>query len=136
MRTRVGEVRFFYLGADLEAGLLARCDPWREDQSHLFYDALLPPADLDLDNPAVELAWKARGEEELLLLANHSEAGQDLTVSSDRALRLEDAEGEAALGEGSRVVLRLAPAQVVFARVRLSAGDRGRPTGGRGSSLR
>jgi hypothetical protein len=135
-RARVGKGRLFYLGADLEAGLLARYDPWREDQSHLFYQALLPETEIDVDNPAVELAWKTRGEDELLLLANHSEAWQDVTVSSGRVLRLEDAEGGAALGEGSRAVLRLAPAQVVFARVRPSAGDRGRPTGGRAPSLR
>lgn len=127
-RTRVGKGRFFYLGADVEAGLLARYDPWREDQSHAFYEALLPEAEIDLDNPAVELAHKARGDEELLVLANHSESWQDVTVSSRRALRLEDAETGGTLGEGTQVLLRLSPAQVIFAR--------GRPTGGQAPSLR
>ncbi len=117
VRTRVGKGRFFFLGADLEGGLLARYDPWREDESHLFYAALLPAADVDIDNPAVELAHKARGGEELLVLANHSESWQDVVVSSRRALLLEDAEGGVALGQGRSIPLRLAPAQVVFARV-------------------
>ena len=116
VRTRVGRGCFFYLGADLEAGLLERYDPWRDDQSHLFYEALLPAADVDLDNPAVELAHKARGSEQLLVLANHSEAWQDVIVSAPRALRLENAEDGAALGHGESIPLRLAPAQVVFAR--------------------
>jgi hypothetical protein len=65
----------------------------------------------------LELAHKVRGGEELLLLANHSESWQDVVVSSRRALRLEDAEGGAALGQGRSIPLCLAPAQVVFARV-------------------
>jgi hypothetical protein len=128
VRAPVGKGRFFYLGADVEAGLLARYDPWAGDETHLLYEALLPAADLDLDNPAVELADKARGGEELVLLANHSESWQDVTVTARRPLRLEDAEGGAALGEGTSIALRLAPAQVVFAW--------GRPTGGRESRLR
>jgi hypothetical protein len=153
VRARVGRGRFFYLGADIEAGLLSRYDPWREDESHLFYEALLPAADVDLDNPAVELAHKVRAGEELLLLANHSASWQDVAVSSRRALRLEDAEGGTALGAGHSVPLRLAPAQVVFARVRttdcpqphkarsrsggrLSVAIEGRPTGGLPPSLR
>ena len=127
-RSRVGKGRFFYLGADLEAGLLARYDPWREDRSHLFYEALLPEAEVDLDNPAVELAHKARGDDELLVLANHSESWQDVTVSSRRVLRLEDAETGGTLGEGTQIPLRLSAAQVIFAR--------GRPTGGQAPSLR
>jgi hypothetical protein len=118
VRARVGKGRFFYLAADVEAGLLDRYDPWQEDESHLLYEALLPAADVDLDNPAVELAWKVRGDEELLLLANHSERWQDVVVSSERPLRLEDLEGSALLGRGRTVPLRLSPAQVVFARAR------------------
>jgi hypothetical protein len=118
VRARVGKGRFFYLGADPEAGLLARYDPWGDDRSHLLYEALLPAADVDLDNPAVELAHKVRGEEELLLLANHSEQWQDVVVSSRRTLRLQDVEGAAALGRGRSIPLRLAPAQVILARAR------------------
>ncbi len=117
VRARVGKGRFFYLGADIEAGLLARYDPWEKDQSHLFYEALLPAGDVDLDNPAVELAHKVRGGEELLVLVNHSESWQDVIVTSRRALLLEDAEGGAALGQGGSIPLRLAPARVVFAHV-------------------
>ena len=120
VRARVGRGRFFYLGADVEAGLLARYDPWRGDESHLFYEVLLPAADVDIDNPAVELAHRARGREELLVLVNHSESWQDVAVTSRRPLRLEDAEAAAALGEGRSIPLRLAPAQVVFARIRPS----------------
>jgi hypothetical protein len=76
----------------------------------------------------VELAHKARGDEELLVLANHSESWQDVTVSSRQALRLEDSETGGTLGEGTQVPLRLSPAQVIFAR--------GRPTGGQAPSLR
>jgi hypothetical protein len=133
VRVPVGKGRFFYLGADMEAALLGRYDPWREDESHLLYKVLLPrvsgppgpleglPADLDVDNPNVELAHKVRGGEELLLLANHSESWQDAIVSSGRALRLEDADGGRPLGDGTAVPLRLAPAEVVFVRVRAEA---------------
>ena len=120
VRVRVGKGRFFYLGADVEAGLLARYDPWREDESHLFYEALLPAADVDLDNPAVELVHKARGGEELLVLANHSGSWQDVVASSRRALLLEDAETAKLLGRGRSIPLRLAPAEVVFADARSS----------------
>ena len=120
VRARVGKGRFFYLGADLEAGLLARYDPWRGDESHLFYEALLPAADVDLDNPAVELVHKARGGEELLVLANHSGSWQDVVASSRRALLLEDAETAKLLGRGRSIPLRLAPAEVVFAHARNS----------------
>jgi hypothetical protein len=116
VRARVGKGRFFYLGADPEAGLLARNDPWAEDSSHLLYQALLPAADVDVDNPAIELAHKARGDEELLMLANHSERWQDVIVSSRRALRLESVDAAALLGQGRSIRLRLAPAEVVFAR--------------------
>jgi Cellulase (glycosyl hydrolase family 5) len=116
VRARVGRGRFFYLGADLEAGLLARYDPWTGDQSHLLYEALLPAAEVDVDNPAVELAHKVRGDEELLVLVNHSEQWQDVVVSSGRPLRLEDVESAVTLGQGRSVSLRLAPAQVTFAR--------------------
>ena len=44
----------------------------------------------------VELDHKARGGEDLLVLADHSESWQDVVVSSRRALLLEDAEGGAA----------------------------------------
>jgi hypothetical protein len=118
VRARVGKGRFFYLGADLEAGLLARYDPWARDQSHLLYEALLPAAEVDVDNPAVELAHKVRGDAEVLMLANHSERWQDVVVSSGRPRRLEDFESAATLGQGRSIPLRLAPGQVVFARAR------------------
>jgi hypothetical protein len=116
VRAPVGRGSFFYLGADVEAGLLLQYDPWAGDETHLLYEALLPAADVDIDNPAVELAHKARGGEELLLLANHSESWQDVTLSAQRPLRLEDLETGGTLGEGTQVSLRLSPAQVVFAR--------------------
>jgi hypothetical protein len=118
VRARVGRGRFFYLGADLEATLLTRYDPWPRDESHLFYQALLPAADVDVDNPAVELVHKARGTEELLLLVNRSESWQDAIVSSQGPARLEDREGGALLGEGQAIALRLAPAQVLLARMK------------------
>jgi hypothetical protein len=46
------------------------------------------------------------------------ESWQDVIVTSRRALLLADAEGGAALGQGLSIPLRLAPAQVVFARAR------------------
>jgi hypothetical protein len=117
VRARVGRGRFFYLGADLEATLLTRYDPWPRDESHLVYQALLPAADVDVDNPAVELVHKARGAEELLLLINRSESWQDATVSSRRPARLEDRETGAFLGQGQTIALRLAPAQVLVGRL-------------------
>jgi hypothetical protein len=117
VRAPVGRGRFFYLGADVEAGLLAQYDPWAGDETHLLYEALLPAADVDIDNPAVELAHKGRGGEELLFLANHSGSWQDVTLSSRRALRLEDVETGGTLGEGTQVSMRLSPAQVVLARL-------------------
>ncbi len=119
VRTRVGRGRFFYLGADLEAGLLDRYDPWAADASHELYSALLPPAEVDVDNPAVELAHKVRGDEELVMLANHSDAWQEAILGSRRRLRLRDAETGVPIGEGVAIPLRLAPAQVVFARAEL-----------------
>jgi hypothetical protein len=118
VRAPVGRGRFFYLGADVEAGLLAQYDPWVGDGTHLLYEALLPAADVDLDNPAVEFDHKARDGEELFLLANHSESWQDVTLSARRASRLEDVETGEALGEGTQISMRLSPAQVVLARAR------------------
>ena len=52
------------------------------------------------------------------MLANHSEGWQDVVVSSRRPLRLEDVETATIVGGGRAVALRLAPAQVIFARAR------------------
>jgi hypothetical protein len=116
VRATVGRGRFFYLGADVERGLVSLYDPWREDETHRLYEALLPAAELDASNPAVELAHLARGAEELVLIANHSESWQDVIVSARRPRRLVDAETGAELGRSAAIALRLAPAEVVIAR--------------------
>jgi hypothetical protein len=119
----IGQGTFYYFAGNLESDLAESYDPWPKTNAELLYSTVRPRSSIEVDNKYVELYVKRRGTQRLLLLLNHSEKYQHLTVTSDQPIRLTDEETGKQLGTGQEIVLLLKPAEVVIAVV----GDLDRP---------
>jgi hypothetical protein len=117
----VGKGTFYYLAYDLEAGLSKIYNPWSTTNCELFYSALKPQTSIDIDNKYVELYVKKNSDKRILILLNHSEAYQNVTVKSINSLKLINIESKESIGEGKEITLTLRPAQVVIMNVQNQA---------------
>ncbi len=117
-RADVGRGSYYYLGAALEGAYVTAWSPWDRTDGHAFYGALLPDAEVRLDNKLVELAHLARGAEEVIALINHTGDYQDvrLAIPADRAFA--GVEDPARQLRGGETHLRLAPSEVSLFRSR------------------
>ena len=114
---RIGKGTFYYLAANLEADLAESYDPWPQTNAELFYAALKPNAGFDVDNKMVEFYLKRSGGRRILLLLNHSEQYQNVTIRSEHSMDLTNCETKGEIGAGKEVCLLLKPAAVVIANV-------------------
>ena len=118
----VGKGTFYYFAGDLESDLAEAYDPWPETNCELFYSAVRPQTSIDIDNKYVELHVKSNGGRRIVMLLNHSEKYQNVTVKSDNAIALGNHETKERIGAGREISLLLRPAEVVIADVEYSAG--------------
>ena len=92
-------------------------NPWAKDDSYLFYKALMPETNIQIDNKYVEFYHKQRGNEELLVLLNHEDSSQNLTVHSQIPIHLKNAIEQNDYGKGTGFSLTLEAAEVLFLKV-------------------
>ena len=115
-RTAVGRGTYYYLGAALEKAYVTAWSPWEATDGHAFYAALVPPGEVEIDNPLVELAHLARGPEEVVVLINHTRRVPGRARVEPRGPLVPRDRGPAAPPRGGETHLRLAPAEVAFFR--------------------
>ena len=113
-RTAVGQGTYYYLGAALEKAYVTAWSPWEATEGHAFYATLVPPGEVDIDNPLVELAHLARGGEEVVVLVNHTDTFQDTLVSCPEGRVFHGIQDPERRLDGHETHLRLAPAEVAF----------------------
>lgn len=113
----IGKGTFYYLACNLEANLAKIYNPWPETNCELFYSALKSAAPIDIDNKYVEFYIKRNGNQSILLLLNHSEEYQDVTVKSFIPQTLINFETKEKIGTGKEITLKLRPAQVIIANI-------------------
>ena len=114
-RQAIGKGTFFYLTCNLEADLAKAYNPWPNTNFELFYSALKPQTLIDIDNKYVELYIKRNGNKSIVMLLNHSEQYQNVTVKSINPLTLINFETKEKIGSGKEITLLLRPAEVVIA---------------------
>jgi hypothetical protein len=114
-KTSVGNGTYYYFAANLEEALSETYNPWNEDDSNLIYSVLRPESSINIDSKYVELSVKSRGREQLLLLMNHSNRFQDVTLRSTKQIWIQDYTTHVPLGEGKEIPLRLMPGEVLIA---------------------
>jgi hypothetical protein len=119
VRTKIGKGDYLFLPADMEKALTSTYNPWKEDTSDLIYKALMPESEIEVDNKFVEFYHKTRGDEEMLVLINHSEEFQDVILRSAKPLTLTDHETGQVVGSSRMSLsLRMEPAAAMFLDVR------------------
>ncbi|MGV8133671.1 MAG: hypothetical protein AB2L20_00525 [Mangrovibacterium sp.] len=111
----VGKGTFFYFSGSLEAGLAETYNPWPQTNCELLYTALKAQTSVDIDNKYVELYIKQDGDRRILLLLNHSEQYQHVTVKSVDPLSLLNYETKEKIGTGKEITVLLKPAEVLIA---------------------
>jgi hypothetical protein len=116
-RADVGRGSYYYLGAALEKAYVTAWSPWEKTDGHSFYAALLPGAEVEVDNKLVELAHLARGSEELVVLVNHSGEFQDVAVSVPEGRSFSGVQDPQRRLAGRETRLRLGPSEVAFFRL-------------------
>lgn len=115
-RTAVGRGTYYYLGAALEKAYVTAWSPWTATDGHAFYAAVVPPGEVEIDNPLVELAHLGRGSEEIVVLINHTGEFQDLLVSSPEGRSFRGIEDPQRRLDDGETHLRMAPAEVALFR--------------------
>ena len=114
-KTKVGEGDYYYLATNLEQAFMQEYNPWKEDNSNLIYSVLKKENDIDINSKYVELFHKSRGNEELVILINHSDSFQDIILKSKDRIQLIDAFSKEKIGNGIEIYLNLKPAEVLVA---------------------
>ena len=113
----VGRGIYYYLAYNLEAALAKIYNPWPDTNCELFYSALKPRTSIDIDNKYVELYIKKSRDRRIILLLNHSEEYQNVTVKSINSLKFSNFETREKVGTGKEITLTLRPAQVIILNV-------------------
>ena len=111
----VGKGTFYYFSGDLETALSKIYNPWPKTNCNLFYSALKPQTPVDIDNKYVEFYVKEDGGRKILLLLNHSEQYQNVTVGSIAHISLHNIETKEKIGSGKEITVLLKPAEVLIA---------------------
>ena len=117
VKSSIGKGNYYYLSLNIEASLEKVRNPWAKDDSYLFYKALMPETNIQIDNKYVEFYHKQRGNEELLVLLNHEDSSQNLTVHSQIPIHLKNAIEQNDYGKGTGFSLTLEAAEVLFLKV-------------------
>jgi hypothetical protein len=117
VRQTIGKGTFYYLACNLESDLAKIYNPWLNTNCELFYSALKPQTPIDIDNKYVELYVKRNNEKRILILLNHSEQYQNLTLKSIDSLTYINFETKEKIGSGKEITMTLRPAEVVIATI-------------------
>ena len=117
LKQEIGGGTYYYLSCNLEADLAKAYNPWLKTNCELFYSALKPQTPIDIDNKYVELYVKRNGDKSLVILLNHSEKYQSVTVKSINPLTLINFETKEKIGAGKEITLTLRPAEVIIANI-------------------
>lgn len=117
VKTSSGKGTYYYMALNVEESLGKVRNPWAKDDSYLFYKALQPETDIQIDNKYIEFYHKKRGDEELLVLINHEDSSQNLSIYSKNQIQLEDAIEQNVIGKGTSFSLVLGPAEVLLLKV-------------------
>ncbi len=113
----VGKGTFYYFSGKLEQSLSEIYNPWVNTSFDLIYSVLKPISDIEIDNKYVEFYHKTRAKESIIMLLNHSEKYQNLTIKSEKALKLENYENGSFIGNGNEIMLTLKPGEVLIAKL-------------------
>ena len=76
-----------------------------------------PETPVEIDNKYVELYLKHNGDKSIIMLLNHSEQYQNVTVKSITPLTLINFETKEKIGAGKEVTMTLRPAEVIIANI-------------------
>ena len=101
----------------MESDLVKTYNPWAKTNFELFYSALKPQTLIDIDNKFVELYIKRDGNQSILLLLNHSEQYQHVTVKSFNPLTLVNFETKETIGSGKEITMVLKPGEVIITKI-------------------
>jgi hypothetical protein len=117
LKTRIGKGTYYYLSVNIEESLAKSRNPWLNDDSYIFYEVLKPKTDFQIDNKFIEFYHKKRGKEELLVLINHENTPQSITIKSNRSVKMKDAISSNDFGKGVDFNFQLKPAEAIFLKV-------------------
>jgi hypothetical protein len=115
IKQNIGKGVYFYLTCDLEEGLTKTYNPWPNTNCELFYSVLKPETPIDIDNKYVELSVKHNAGQSIVLLLNHSENYQNVTIKSMRPILLTNYETGEKIGAGKQTIYTLKPGEVLIA---------------------
>lgn len=113
----IGKGTYYYFAGNMEYDLAKTYNPWPKTNFELFYTALKPQTPIDIDNKFVELYVKRDGDQSILMLLNHSEQYQQVTVQSINPLTFVNFETKEKMGSGKEIAIVLKPAEVVIANI-------------------
>ena len=117
LEQKIGRGTYYYLACNLEADLARLYNPWLNTNCELFYSALRPQTPVDIDNKYIELYIKHNGDKSIVMLLNHSEQYQNVTIKSVNPLTLINFETQEKIGNGKEISMTLRPAEVVIATI-------------------
>ncbi|TAL73941.1 MAG: hypothetical protein EPN88_04105, partial [Bacteroidetes bacterium] len=117
LKQEIGKGTYYYLSCNLEADLAKLYNPWLNTNCELLYSALRPQVPIDIDNKYIELYIKRSGDKSIVMLLNHSEQYQNVTVKSINPLTLTNFETQEKIGNGKEISMTLRPAEVAIATI-------------------
>jgi hypothetical protein len=117
VKTRVGKGTYYFVAANIEESLGKSKNPWLNDDSWMFYQALRPATDFRIDNKYVEIYYKKRNKEEILVLLNHENSAQNLSLHSAKEVSLSDVIKDKELAKATDFSFQLQPAEVLILKI-------------------
>ena len=85
---------------------------WDNNDACLIYSPLRPESKFDLSDRQVELFHKTRGNEEIVMLINHSNEFRDTTLYASKDLILKELHEEGGILSGNCFHVQLPPAGI------------------------
>ncbi len=117
VKSKAGKGAFYYLAMNPEESLGNVNNPWSDDDSYLFYEELKPETEFDIDNRLVEFYHKVRGKEEILVLINHENSSQNVSLLCKNKVAIENAVENNSYGKNDKFHFKMDPAGVLILRV-------------------
>ncbi len=114
---KIGKGTCYYFTGKVENALSKVYNPWLQTNLELLYSVLKPETAIDVDNKYVELYHKTNETGSIIMLLNHSDQYQTLTIKSQKFLKYSNFETQQSLGSGNHLMLTLEPAEVLILNV-------------------